>query len=485
MYGGRLCRATIRRRIFTWQVNRVRYLQYTSAASENAPSTAPKPLIDVKSIRHNPQHFAQNCLDRNYKRQADYPQEIATLSERRSALQKDGRGVRERNNIVNTQLSKSDQDASTRASMLEEARGFKDVLQTLEKDDRRLGEQIENLAIELPNLTSPETPRGKDSRAGARGYINENLKDRITSFDPLVHDHVTLGSRFNLIDFASAGTVTGWGWYYLDNEAAMLEQALVQYAFHTARRYGFSFSSPPSTIYSHIGALCGFRPRDQNDEQQVYNIQQSKTDIVNATPALSLAGTAEIPLAGKKANMVLKASELPIHLVGSSRCFRAEAGARGQRGRGLYRVHEFTKVEMFAWTAPGAEQDAFNAMIAVQKHILQSLGLYCQILEMPSTDLGASAFRKWDIEAYFPSRKNLDEAWGEVTSTSICTDYQTRRLNTRVKGIEGVAFPSTVSSLWLQNLASLLQSRGIRDVSIQMSLFPILHSHVAPPFARL
>lgn len=366
------------------------------------------------------------------------------ISKRRSALQKDGKGIRERNNFINAQLSRSDQDAQTRSLFLEEARGLKNVLQTIEKEDKSLGEQIENLAIELPNLTSDDTPRGCDSRS--TGFINGAIRDRITSYDPSVHDHVTLGSRFDLIDFAGAGTVTGWGWYYLDNEAGMLEQALEQYAFQTATKYGFKFSSPPSMAYSHICALCGFRPRDQNDEQQVYNIQQSKSDLIKATPARSLAGTAEIPLAGKKANKVLDASELPIRVVGSSRCFRAEAGARGQRTKGLYRVHEFTKVEMFAWTAPNAEQETFDSMVAVQREIVQDLGLYCRILEMPSTDLGASAFRKWDIEAYFPSRMKLDDGWGEVTSTSICTDYQTRRLNTRVKGIEGASFPSTVSS---------------------------------------
>lgn len=444
MYCSVRWRATSLRRIFDIYSNAVKRASSTNVPPDRPPSTAPKPLLDVKSIRRNPHIFSQNCLDRNYKRQSQYPQEIVRLSERRAELQKHARGTRERSNAINAQLSVPDQDAHTRSVFHEEARGLKSTLQTIERGDRKLGEEIDSLAIELPNLTSDETPREDEPKS--LGFINEAIRDKVASYDPTVHDHVALGSHFDLIDFAGAATVTGWGWYILNNEAWMLEQALVQYASQTALKHGFKGSSPPSMVYSHIGALCGFRPRDQNDEQQVYNVQQSKGDIFKAAPALSLAGTAEIPLAGSNANRILDASKLPIQLVGSSRCFRAEAGARGQRTKGLYRVHEFTKVEMFAWTAPHAEQETFDAMITVQKEILQNLGLYCRILEMPSTDLGASAFRKWDIEAYFPSRKQLDDGWGEVTSTSICTDYQTRRLNTRVKGIEGVAFPSTVSS---------------------------------------
>ena len=443
MYAGQLRRASTLSRSWTTYLKRLNCSQSTFAAPQRAPSTAPKPSIDVKSIRRNPELVAQNCLDRKCKKQATYSHAIVKLSERRLVLQKDGREIREQNNAINAQLSVLDQDAHTRPVLLEKARGYKTILRTIDKEDKELGDEIESLALELPNLTSEETPRRDEPKSV--GSINEARKDEMTSYDPNLYDHVSLGSKFDLIDFAGAATVSGWGWYYLDNEAGMLEQALVQYAYQIAIKHGFKFSSPPSTVYSHIGGLCGFRPRDQHDEQQVYNIQQSQSDIVKDSPVLSLAGTAEIPLAGKKANTIIDSSKLPIRLVGSSRCFRAEAGARGQRTKGLYRVHEFTKVEMFAWTAPDAQQETFDAMIAVQKEILQNLGLYCRILEMPSTDLGASAFRKWDIEAYFPSRKKLDDGWGEVTSTSICTDYQTRRLNTRVRGIEGVAFPSTVS----------------------------------------
>jgi len=213
---------------------------------------------------------------------------------------------------------------------------------------------------------------------------------------------------------------------------------------------------PPSLVYSHIASACGFQPRDQHGEQQVYAIEQSEKD--RAKPPLALAGTAEIPLAGMKANTSLEEADLPLKMVGVSRCYRAEAGARGAATKGLYRVHEFTKVEMFAWTSPdhsdeehfssptaSASEAVFDEMLSIQQEILTGLGLHCRMLEMPTTDLGASATRKVDIEAMFPSRAK-DQGWGEVTSTSMCTDYQTRRLQTRLRVKGGrLGFPHTLN----------------------------------------
>jgi seryl-tRNA synthetase len=208
-----------------------------------------------------------------------------------------------------------------------------------------------------------------------------------------------------------------------------------------------------------MAAACGFQPRDQNDEQQIWQVAQAERDV--GKPTRSLAATAEIPLAGMYARKVIREQDLPVKLVGSSRCFRAEAGARGVDTKGLYRVHEFTKVEMFAWTNSPSLRDGlpeeevwtedatevFDEMVGIQMEILSSLGLPCRVLEMPSSDLGASAYRKIDIEAMFPSRTAKDGGWGEVTSVSICTDYQTRRLDTRILEANGSRkkFPHTVN----------------------------------------
>jgi len=200
-------------------------------------------------------------------------------------------------------------------------------------------------------------------------------------------------------------------------------------------------------------------------------------------PELSLAGTAEIPFASMKADQELDWHSLPLKVVGPSRSYRAEAGARGVDTKGLYRVHEFTKVEMFGWTMPdGSENDLFGQMVAIQKTLLGKLGLHCRVLEQPSTDLGASATRKQDIEAFFPSRRDRDAGYGEVTSTSICTDYQTRRLATRVKGRDGkLSFPYTVNGTAIavpRVLAAILENHWSETdscVNVPEVLWPWMH----------
>lgn len=416
------------------------------------PSGAPKPTIDIKHIRNSPGLYEQNCIDRNYKSQAKHSWRILDLFEQWQKQQKDGRRLREENNVLRRQLanamSRADdsgaipRSSSTRDDLLEQAKALKVRIGEIEARETNIQDEIDLLALDLPNLSSTYTPNGHQPQV--MGYINQHpAKDTSTS-DRVWQSHVYIGSELDMLDFQASATTSGWGWYFLKNEAALLEQALIQYALSVAMKRGWSVVTPPSLVYSHIAAACGFQPRDQNDEQQVYAIAQPEKD--KAKPSLCLAGTAEIPFAGMKANTVLEEADLPLKIIGPSRCYRAEAGARGIDTKGLYRVHEFTKVEMFAWTMPDSVGDdhfqeaaashselLFDEMVSIQKEILGSLGLHCRLLEMPATELGASATRKIDIEAFFPSRREKDDGWGEVTSASICTDYQSRRLATRVR----------------------------------------------------
>lgn len=357
----------------------------------------------------------------------------------------------------------------TKDELIEEARVLKQALSAIEEDETRLSAEMTDLALAIPNLTSDETPRGDEPRV--LSYINEPhpFESDSQSSDRIWHSHVHIGSELGILDFAGAATTSGWGWYYLLDEGAQLEQALIAYTLASITRIpGWRQVAPPSIVYSHIAAACGFQPRDQHGETQVYALAQSASDAARGKPELSLAGTAEIPLAGMRADSVLEAAEIPSKRVGVSRCYRAEAGARGADTKGLYRVHEFSKVEMFAWTAPDLDSttDVFDEMVDAQTDILSSLGLHCRVLEMPSTDLGASATRKIDIEAFFPSRaaQGLNHGWGEVTSASVCTDYQTRRLATRMRGAVGdskLAYPWTVNGTALavpRVLAAVLEN---------------------------
>jgi seryl-tRNA synthetase len=437
---------------------------------------APKVTIDIKHIRQNEELYKQNAIERNYELQSSYPARINDSYQKWNIWQGQGRQLRERNNLIKRHLSKPLTDHSSlndeektllrmsKEEAIEEARILKERLSGIKDAEAGIEEEVQEMAVSIPNLTSNETPRGSEGKV--LGYINDHPEPNPNSSDRVWRSHVHIGSELNLLDFAGAATTSGWGWYYLLNEAAELEQALVQYAFSVAKRKGWGMVIPPSMVYSHIAAACGFQPRDlDGNATQIYNIRQNPEDI-SKKPEYSLAGTAEIPLAGMKASTMLVEEDLPIKNVGVSRCYRAEAGARGVDTKGLYRVHEFTKVEMFAWTMPSPKLSTkiFNEMVSIQTEVLQSLGLHCRILEMPSTDLGASAFRKIDIEAFFPSRREKDDGWGEVTSVSECTDYQTRRLDTRVKTrAKGgkIEFPYTVNGTALavpRVLAAILEN---------------------------
>jgi seryl-tRNA synthetase len=460
-----------------------------SARSYTRPSIAPKPSLDLKHIRRAPGLYAQNCIDRNYPSQSQNSWQIISLHEQRLTSQHKAESLRVRRNEVNKLLKGKE----NRSSLLAEAKELKTKISAFEEEEKKCDREIQELAEELPNLSSTYTPVGVDP--DVVGEINEYPSSHNPKAESPKLSHVEIGTELDLLDFTGAATTSGWGWYYLKNEAALLEQALIQYSLSVAMKSGWKIVSPPSMVYEHIAYACGFQPRDQNGEQQIYSIQQADKDA--AKPRMVLAGTAEIPLASMKTNQTFEESELPLKLIGVNRCYRAEAGARGVDTKGLYRVHEFTKVEMFAWTLPDENTDThgtgaafaeqhtphaevvFEEMLSIQREILQSLGLHCRILEMPTTELGASASRKHDIEAFFPSRREKDEGWGEVTSASICTDYQTRRLGTKVKDKRGkLDFPHTVNGTAMavpRVLAAILENfwdENKRTVSVPEVLRP-------------
>ena len=477
-------------RLFQMQCRRQ---SQTSSSGISPPSIAPKLSLNVKHIRQNPELYSQNCILRKYERQNDHSFKIIRLFDQWKDLQRNGRVVREKSNTIRTKLSHrktfSGLDEGSPSSnafeskahddLLDEARSLKQEIHEIESQEDRLNATIQNLASELPNLTSLDTPSGSEPRV--TDYIN-SASSHLSSSSSSWRNHVHLGNEFDLLDFSSAGVTSGWGWYYLKNEAALLEQALVQFSLSVAMQHGFKVITPPSIVYSHIASASGFQPRDQNGEQQVYAVQQNEKARSAGKPELSLSGTAEIPFAALKANTMIPVTELPITIVGPSRCYRAEAGARGVETKGLYRVHEFTKVEMFGWTLPNRSEDLFHTMLSIQTQIFTALGLYCRVLEMPANDLGASAYRKQDIESYFPSRREKGEGWGEISSTSICTDYQSRRLATRFKTKDGeIDFPHTVNGTALavpRVLAAILENgwdEREEVINIPEVLWPWMH----------
>ena len=466
--------------------------------SYQRPTTAPKPSLDIKHIIQNSALYEQNCRDRNYEKHATFPR---LISERRNAIvnvRREALGIRRELTAAEERIARlvygpkttptsskesaqHDRDStsteSDKSRLIQMAGDLRKRVEEFSEAEKELETQIIGVALKLPNLTSSYTPVG--DVAGIITLIESPVADLRTK----TRSHVDIGTELDILDFSSANATSGWGFYFLKGLGALLEQALIQYALSVAMKHGWKVVSPPSLVYSHVASDCGFQPRDENDETQIYDIVHPKRD--SKKPNRSLAGTAEIPLAGMYANKTIDDASLPIKYVGVSKCYRAEAGARGVQAKGLYRVHEFNKVEMFAWTAPdmvrndaGDEQDhemfdiadsnasvsqsaeVFHQMIHVQREILEALKLEYRILEMPTTDLGASASRKVDMEVYFPFRSvrmrkdgtdGLDTedgegAYGEVTSTSLCTDYQTRRMATRMRGKDGsLTWPHTLN----------------------------------------
>ena len=422
---------------------------------DTRPATAPKQFPDLKSIRNNPELYSHNAELRKYVRHKDTPVQIAALSQRLAEINKELVQPRRELKVLEKRLgpARASENEDEVSRIYAAIKSLRDVVDDATAEQDSLSTQAATLALALPNLTSNQTPTAGEPKV--LKYLNY---DPSKPPSPAAGaDHSSIGQELGILDFSSASTTTGWGFYYFLDEAVQLEQALIQYATSVALRHGWRLVTPPSLVYSHIADSCGFQPRDTNDEQQIWQIAQAERDITK--PKRSLAATAEIPLAALYADKAIPEDKLPLKLIGSSRCYRAEAGARGVDTKGLYRVHEFTKVEMFAWTnAPTGEglheeemtqysTKMFNEMVSIQTEILSSLGLPCRVLEMPSNDLGASAFRKIDIEAFFPSRLSRDEGWGELTSVSICTDYQSRRLNTRIQDRTGARtrFPHTIN----------------------------------------
>ena len=304
------------------------------------------------------------------------------------------------------------------AAARERGRTLKAQVKAMEEETNRVHADLLAAAWKLPNQTHPESPVGPEENAVEVGRFGAP-PSAFKRFPSSPRDHLDLCAMHDLIDTTAGATVAGSNFVFLKNEAALLELSLVLWAMKELNggAHGFTPIAPPDVALDEIVARCGFQPRDSAEAgaSQIYSL----TDT-----AMSLVGTAEISLAGMKSGTVFEEATLPRKFAGFSHCFRREAGARGAHNRGLYRVHQFSKVEMFAFCTPEQSEAELHAMVERQTDLLSQLGLHGRVLDMPTEELGASAYRKFDVEVYMPGRGT----WGEVCSASNCTDYQSRRL---------------------------------------------------------
>ncbi|KZV87757.1 seryl-tRNA synthetase [Exidia glandulosa HHB12029] len=371
----------------------------------------PTPALDYRGIAENVVYKSHNAFNRKAPMPVGTVQTVERLYKDWKDLDEELNARRAQHNALIKRVK--DPEERDRDSLIDDARGVKSAVQSLESRVKEVESQLHAHASFIPNDTHPDTPLGPEPSARV---LSQHGPDPLPA-SPL-RDHVEIGRQLKLIDLDAGALATGASWYYLVNEGALLEMALIQFAFAVATKHGFRPVLTPDVVKADVARRCGFAPRDDAQVQHMYHLENS--DLV-------LTGTAEIPLAALFANRTLDAASLPQKVVGLGRAFRSEAGARGADTRGLYRVHQFSKVELFAATLPAQSDAMMEELRAVQVELFSQLGLPFRVLDMPSEELGASAYRKYDMEAWMPGRGK----WGEISSTSNCTDYQSRRLHIR------------------------------------------------------
>lgn len=405
-------------------------------------------MLDIKFIREHPEKVRQSLADRSAEFDVDY---LLELDERRRAK------ITEVDEMRHYHKEQSDKVAQAsvreRSELIDGLRIRKQELDYAEFELKALEEEFFEKLSQVPNIPDADTPVGKGE------HDNKVLREvgNKPQFDFAAKDHLTLGEDLDIIDFSHGAKVAGSGFYYLKNEGALLELALVHYALDFLRKKGFVLWLTPDLARKKFYLGTGYLPA--GPEAQTYEIQESD---------LGLIATAEVTLASLHADEMLDGDALPLRYAGYSHCFRQEGGSYGKYSRGLYRVHQFSKVEMFCYTTPDDSWRMHDELLGVEEELWQGLGIPYRVLQMCTGDLGAQASRKFDLEAWMPGRGD----WGEVTSTSNTTDYQARNLNIRYKKNNGEhGFTHTLNGTAIATsraIVAILENYQQQDGSIEI-----------------
>ncbi|MDO8668121.1 MAG: serine--tRNA ligase [bacterium] len=379
-------------------------------------------MLDIKFIRENVELIKQNCQNRLAK--VDVDRLIELDAERRELETKIDELRGQRNTTSKTKPS---------AEEISKMKGLGQEIKTLEEKHELIYSQYKSLLLQVPNLTHPKVIVSRDENDNPT-LETFGLPTKF-KFTPL--DHVQLAQNLDLIDFDRAAKVSGAKFYYLKNEAALLEFALIQYALEIAVKHGFTPLTTPDLAKQEILQGLGYNPRGEST--QIYNLEN--TDPSQKPESnLSLIGTAEITMGGYHMNEVLNEEDLPKKYVAVSHCFRTEAGSYSKFSKGIFRVHQFTKVEMFQYVLPENGEAAHQELLEIEKKIFKGLKIPFRVVDHNTADLGGPSYRTYDLEAWMPGKpdkKNGAGDWAEITSASNCTDYQARGLNIKYKDKAG------------------------------------------------
>ncbi|MDI9387520.1 MAG: serine--tRNA ligase [Spirochaetota bacterium] len=373
-------------------------------------------MLDYRFIKENIDAVKQNIKNRNMTSDADL---VVELFNKRTQLISALQEFQQKRN-ENAAAMKQKLEVEQRNALIEEGKALKEKISLMEAELKEAEEALDREGKKIPNMAHPDAPIGSLDTENLE--VKQVGKPREFSFVP--KDHVELGQNLDLIDFEAATKVSGPKFYYLKNEAVFLEQALTMYGLQILKKHGFTPFITPDIAREEILTGIGFNPR--GNESNVYSLEGEDACLV---------ATAEITLGGYHKDEILPKERLPLRYCGLSHCFRREAGAAGQFSKGLYRVHQFTKLEMFVYCTPEDSDAIHEELRLIEEEIFTGLGIPFRVVDTCTGDLGAPAYRKWDLEAWMPGRNGGE--WGEVTSTSNCTDFQARRLNVRYKNEDG------------------------------------------------
>jgi seryl-tRNA synthetase len=417
-------------------------------------------VLDLKLIRSEPERVKSALARRGAAERVD---ELLALDSRRRELLPRLEEAQAERNALSKQIGAAKAAGEDAAGLIARVGELKETIDAGKAELEQVDADLQRVQLALPNLPDPDSPDGTSEEDAT--LVREVGTPPQFDFEP--RDHLEIGTELGLIDIESAARLSGSRFAYLKGDLVLVELALVRFAIELARSEGHEPVVPPVLVREEALEGTGFLPEAR---EQIYEIEKDE---------LFLTGTSEVALAGLHADQILDAGTLPIRYCGFSTCFRREAGAGGRDTRGIFRVHQFDKVEMFSFVAPEASGEEHERLLAIEERILSELEIPYRVVNVAAGDLGAPAAKKYDCEAWIPSQ----ERYRELTSCSNTTDYQARRLGTRYRPEEGAA-PVPVHTLngtacaVGRTLIALIENRQERDGSF--TLPKTLHRYGSP-----
>lgn len=391
-------------------------------------------MLDINFIRDNKEEVQKNASDKGVDVNIE---SILTLdSERRVVIQSLDTERTKRNEIAE-KISNSKEKPSE--ELISEGRLVKDKIGKIENELAEIEAKLKAELLKVPNMVHESVMRA-DGEEGNRVIKTVGHKP---SFNFEVKDHQSIGEDKDLIDIKTASEVSGSRFYYLKGDLVLLEQALVSWVLNKLASKNFTPVTVPTLVREKMMEATGFFPADRNE---IYSVNPGEDDLF-------LVGTSEVPLTGLHMLDTLDEEELPKFYVGYSTCYRREAGSYGKDTKGILRVHQFNKLEMYCFSLPEESWKIHEKMLAIEEEILTELGLHYQVVNIGSGDLGAPAAKKYDCEVWIPSQ----EKFRELTSCSNCTDYQARRANIRFRDSAGkLQFAHTLNGTAMASTRTLI-----------------------------